>query len=203
MRLNRVLPLILSLALLLSFFAPHVEARKKKKTVTDQFLSAIDTALIQEPKDQEVCFSPEERCDIKLQKFVQSAKKSIDVAAFDINLDQLVHQLLVASKKMPVRIVVDARQAKGAYSLAPLLIKAGAQIRLGRQRGLMHHKFTLVDGKMLQTGSFNYTNHASKANHENQIYLSNPTVIKRYQQHFEGLWENARSPNSIRDASLR
>ena len=193
MRLNRAFPLIVVLIpLLLSIFASPAEARKKTKT--DEFLSAIDAALIKEPKDQEVCFSPEERCDIKLEKFVKSAKKSIDVAVFDLNLDQFVHQLLVASKKIPVRIVADRRQAKGNHSLVPLLIKAGAQIRYGRQRGLMHHKFTIVDGKMLQTGSFNYTNHASKANHENQLYIANPSVIKRYQQHFETLWDKADVP---------
>ncbi len=85
---------------------------------------AKDTAAI------ETCFSPDEPCDEQLIKFVMSAEKSIDVAIYDINLDQLVHQLLLKSKKMPVRIVVDRRQSKGNHSLVSTLIMSS--MLLGR-----------------------------------------------------------------------
>jgi phosphatidylserine/phosphatidylglycerophosphate/cardiolipin synthase-like enzyme len=90
-----------------------------------------------------------------------------------------------------VRIVVDRKQAKGKNSSVPLLIKAGAQVRFGKQRGIMHNKFTIVDGKMVQLGSFNYTHHASKANNENQIYLANPKIVERFQKRFERIWSKA------------
>ena len=152
---------------------------------------AIDAALVRAPLDQETCFSPEEPCDQKLLKFIQSARKSIDVAIYDINLDQLVHELLVQSKKIQVRIIADRRQAKGPHSLVSLLKKAGANIRFGHQRGIFHNKFTIVDAKMIETGSFNYTNHASQSNHENQVYLANQKIVESYQKHFETLWETA------------
>jgi phosphatidylserine/phosphatidylglycerophosphate/cardiolipin synthase-like enzyme len=151
----------------------------------------IDEALVKTPKDQEVCFSPDEYCDIKLLKFVQSAQKSIDVAIFDINLDQLVHALLVQAQKIPVRIIVDKREAKGPHSLVSLLIKAGANVRHGRQRGIFHNKFMIVDGKMIETGSFNYTHHASRSNNENQIYLANPQIVERFKKHFDEIWKRA------------
>jgi phosphatidylserine/phosphatidylglycerophosphate/cardiolipin synthase-like enzyme len=153
----------------------------------------IDAAFVKAPQDQEVCFSPEEHCDLKLLKFVQSAQKSIDVAIYDINLDQLVHALLIQSKKIPVRIIVDKKQAKGSHSLVVLLLKAGANVRHGHQRGIFHNKFTIVDGKMVETGSFNYTNHASQANNENQIYLANPQIVDRFLKRFDTVWERADS----------
>lgn len=170
-----------------------VEARRKNP-ILESAKKWVDEKLVAVPQDLEVCFSPDEPCDIKLIKLVQSAQKSIDVAVFDINLDQLVHELLVASKKIPVRIVVDSRQAKGDHSLVPLMIKAGAQIRYGRQRGLMHNKFIIIDGKMVETGSFNYTNHARKANNENQVYLADPNIVTRYKNRFEEIWAQARLP---------
>jgi phosphatidylserine/phosphatidylglycerophosphate/cardiolipin synthase-like enzyme len=151
----------------------------------------IDNALVRAPQDQEVCFSPDEPCDVKLLKFVHSAQRSIDVAIYDINLDALVHELLTQSKRVPVRFVVDRKQAKGSHSLVPLLIKAGAQVRYGHQRGIMHNKFVVVDGKMIETGSFNHTNHASRANNENQVYLANPAIVSRYQRRFEAIWAEA------------
>ena len=142
----------------------------------------------------EVCFSPDEACDQKLAAFIQSAKKSVDVAVFDINLDQVVHQLLVQSKKIPVRILVDRRQARSKHSLVPLLIKGGAQVRLGYQRGIMHHKFVIVDSQRLMTGSFNFTNGAAFKNQENQVYLENPALLRRYQEQFQKSWKESKHP---------
>jgi len=156
-------------------------------------LCAIATSTVAQAAN-EVCFSPDEGCDQKLAAFIQSAKKSVEVAVFDVNLDQVVHQLLVQSKKIPVRILVDRRQSKGRHSLVPLLIKAGAQVRLGYQRGIMHHKFVIVDGKRLMTGSFNFTNGASFKNQENQVYLDDPALLNRFTQRFEKSWKDSRHP---------
>lgn len=149
------------------------------------------TAFADSPKPNDVCFSPTEGCDQKLVAFVKTAQKSIDVAIYDINLDQLVHELLVASRTKTVRIIVDKKQSKGSHSLVDTLVAGGANVRYGHQRGIMHNKFTLVDGKMLETGSFNYTNHASEANNENQIYLDNPDIVLRYKNRFEQIWSDA------------
>ena len=100
-----------------------------------------------------------------------------------------MHQLLVQAKKIPVRIIVDKRQAMGKHSLVSLLVKAGAKVRYGRQRGIMHDKFTVVDDKMIETGSFNYTHHATEANNENQVYLSAPSVVSKFHQRFEAMWK--------------
>lgn len=152
----------------------------------------IQEATVLPPKDQEACFSPEQYCDIKFWKFIQSAKKSLDVAIYDITHVKIVHELLVASKRIPVRVVVDLRQAKGAHSLVPLLIRGGIQVRIGNQRGIMHNKFTVLDGQWVETGSFNYTNNASDKNNENQLYLNNPRVVEQYQRRFAELWEKAK-----------
>lgn len=157
---------------------------KAAKAVTDK----VAESLVQAPVDQEVCFTPGERCEVKLIRFVQSARKSIDVAVYDINLDQLVHELLKAARALPVRVVVDRRQAKGEKSLVRTLIKGGIEIRYGRQRGIMHNKFIIVDRTMVETGSFNYTNGAAFTNHENQVYLSSPQVVTRFNKRFGELW---------------
>jgi phosphatidylserine/phosphatidylglycerophosphate/cardiolipin synthase-like enzyme len=144
------------------------------------------------PGLQEVCFSPEEACDERLSAFIQSAKLSVDVAVFDVNLDQVVHQILVKSKKVPVRILVDRRQSRGPHSLVPLMIKAGAKVRTGHQRGIMHHKFVIVDGRRLMTGSFNFTNGAATKNQENQVYLETPSIVERFKRRFEQSWNEGR-----------
>jgi phosphatidylserine/phosphatidylglycerophosphate/cardiolipin synthase-like enzyme len=169
------------------------QAARRKPRMLKVVESLIDEATIAPPANHEVCFSPEERCDLKLVRFVETARSSIDLAVFDINLDQLVHSILVASKRgIRVRVLVDSRQAKGAYSLVGTLRKGGIDVRRGSQRGLMHHKFVVLDGKRLETGSFNFTNHASRANQENQVYLDDPAIVSRFVGRFEKSWSEAR-----------
>jgi phosphatidylserine/phosphatidylglycerophosphate/cardiolipin synthase-like enzyme len=186
--------LLFNLAIGLSSTPPSAQARSRhhKKSAVQELLSDaahhFNEALVAAPVDQETCFSPDEPCAIKLKKFIASAQKSVDIAIYDINEESIVHELLVQAKKIPVRILVDRRQAKGRSSKVPLLIKAGARVRYGKQRGIMHNKFAVVDGKMVELGSFNYTNHASHANNENQIYLASPKVVDRFERRFEKMW---------------
>jgi phosphatidylserine/phosphatidylglycerophosphate/cardiolipin synthase-like enzyme len=154
-------------------------------------VNKAEKALVAAPKDQETCFSPDEPCDAKLIKFIETAQKSVDVAIFDLTLDQLVHVLALQSKKVEVRVVVDSRQAASAHSLVSTLVKAGVSVRYGHQRGIMHDKFTIVDGAMIETGSFNYTNHATESNQENQVYLASPAIAERYKTRFEKIWKSA------------
>jgi len=144
------------------------------------------------PQDLETCFSPEEPCDQKLIQFIASARSSLDVAIYDLTHEEIADQLIAASKRITVRIIVDQKQSKERNSLVRNLIRAsssGLQIRYGLQRGsgIMHNKFTIVDDKMIETGSFNYTRHATRYNHENQIYLRDPKVIRRFKSYFDEL----------------
>ena len=164
-------------------------ARRKPASIAEVLAEKIDEAKVSAPGDLEACFSPEQNCDIKFWKFIQSAKKSLDVAIYDITHVKIAHELLVASKRIPVRVLIDLRQAKGAHTLVPLLIKGGIPVRIGNQRGIMHNKFTVLDGQWVETGSFNYTNNASDKNNENQLYLNNPKVEKRFAE----IWERAKS----------
>lgn len=199
---SRVLSAILAGALLAPASALVSEdahaRRKKKETLAESLASAvsqrIDAALVKAPADEEACYSPDEPCDLKLVKFIDSARASIDVAVFDITHDQIVHHLLLQARKIPVRIVVDRRQSKGEHSLVRTLIKGGANVRIGRQRGVMHNKFTIVDGRMIETGSYNYTNNATENNAENQIYLAKPAIVARYKERFEKLWGLSTAP---------
>ncbi len=171
------------------FFPAFGKSLSRK--LAEEVKDTVKYQVMEAPKDGEVCFSPDEDCDIKFVKFIQSAKKSLDIAVYDVTHPKIVHEILVAAKRMPVRVLVDRRQSKGEHSLVSTLIKGGADVRLGVQRGIMHHKFTIVDGTRLETGSFNYTVGASAKNQENQIYLSDPAVVARYRTRFDQRWKDS------------
>jgi cardiolipin hydrolase len=52
----------------------------------------------------------------------------------------------------------------------------------------MHHKFVIVDGKILVNGSFNWTRNAFTNNQENVIITNNVKMVTAFQAEFEKLW---------------
>jgi phosphatidylserine/phosphatidylglycerophosphate/cardiolipin synthase-like enzyme len=52
----------------------------------------------------------------------------------------------------------------------------------------MHYKFAIFDGKLLVTGSYNWTASAERFNQENALFLDEPDIIRRYQARFDQLF---------------
>jgi phosphatidylserine/phosphatidylglycerophosphate/cardiolipin synthase-like enzyme len=138
--------------------------------------------------DESVCFSPKGGCDVALVEFINSARKSLDIAVFDITNDSITKAIIAQSKKIEVRIVTDKREAAGRSSTVEQLVQAGVQLKIGKQKGIMHNKFTIADGVAMETGSFNYSDNATYNNNENQLYLRSPAIIAEYQNYFEQMW---------------
>ena len=56
--------------------------------------------------------------------------------------------------------------------------------------GIMHNKFMIIDGKLLFTGSYNWSGSAETSNYENALFLTGATTIQKYQTEFDRLWGN-------------
>lgn len=137
----------------------------------------------------ETCFSPNEGCDQKLIGIIASANKTLDVAIYSIAHPGIANAIIAAQTRgVTVRMVVDKSQSVGAHSETGTLTTANVPLKIGNVAGIMHDKFTIVDGIVLETGSFNYSNSATSYNAENQIYITNKDVIQKYQDNFEKLW---------------
>lgn len=53
----------------------------------------------------------------------------------------------------------------------------------------MHHKFAVVDGRMLITGSLNWTTQAIQNNRENVLVTEDVEYVKPFLDEFERIWE--------------
>jgi len=53
----------------------------------------------------------------------------------------------------------------------------------------MHHKFALIDGHILLTGSFNWTRQAITGNCENVIVTDQKDLVTKFSLEFSKLWE--------------
>ena len=60
----------------------------------------------------------------------------------------------------------------------------------------MHHKFVILDGQTVLTGSYNWTLESEELNYDNLAVLRDPQPAVFYRQEFEALWSAAVGPSA-------
>jgi len=137
-----------------------------------------------------VCFSPG-KCADSLINFIAASKKSVDVAIYSLTYKPISDALIGKHRAgIPVRVIVDKVESTASNSMVSSLVAAGVPVRYGVQvgTGIMHDKFIISDNALLETGSFNYTYSANTLNQENQVYLSNASIVSQFSSHFNAMW---------------
>jgi phosphatidylserine/phosphatidylglycerophosphate/cardiolipin synthase-like enzyme len=141
---------------------------------------------------QYVCFSRVDDCSSIIIEIIDSAEKYVYVAIYSFTLDNLGDALIRARDKgVEVKVVIEKEQGEVKGSEYERLLKAGINVRLDGNKYLMHHKFMVVDGKIVVTGSYNWSYGAEENNDENMIVVSNPDVARLYEKEFLRVWAQA------------
>jgi phosphatidylserine/phosphatidylglycerophosphate/cardiolipin synthase-like enzyme len=101
-----------------------------------------------------------------------------------------------------VKVLLDAEaDHKNGLSQGEFLRRGGIDVRNvtgqvrdgGETRGIMHHKFAVIDRKVLITGSYNWSRSAETLNGENiLIFQSAEPLAEEYRKEFEKLWRGRR-----------
>ena len=121
---------------------------------------------------------------------VSGAQSSVDICVFTITDDRISNAIQAAHQRgVRTRIVTDDEKAFDRGSDIQRLEKAGLDIRVDRSAYHMHHKFAIFDGRLLVTGSYNWTRSADEYNEENYVISGDQRLIHRYLEMFEKLWE--------------
>ena len=127
-------------------------------------------------------------------KAIASAKKEILVASYNFTDKAILRALEEAIKrKVSVEVVhdFDASKEKGDGTRA--IDSTGGKVRLDHQYKIMHDKFMVIDGKTVETGSFNYSFSAHEKNAENVIVIWNdPKVASSYKTEWDRLWAESK-----------
>jgi cardiolipin synthase len=123
----------------------------------------------------EMWFLPEEQNAIlRIQKLIQSAQKTIQVAMFTWTRFDLAEDLIEAHKRgVIVEVALDRSSANGAsQKVANLLTLEGIPVMLNSGDGLLHHKMMIVDDETLLVGSANWTKAAFEKNNDCFVVIS-------------------------------
>jgi len=144
-----------------------------------------------------VFFSPGEGPLAALRHLIQCAGSSIDICVFTITDDRITSPILDAHQRgVRVRIISDNHKAEDSGSDIYRLARMGVPLRHDCTSNHMHHKFALIDGNTLVTGSYNWTRSAADKNHENILVTDHPHAVRDFKKEFNRIWEEFSSCNT-------
>lgn len=111
---------------------------------------------------------------------------------YSFTSSEVVRALVDAHRRgVNVKIVLDEKGNRNRASVAAmnLVAVAGIPVRTNDRYAIMHDKVIIVDGKTVETGSFNYTRAGARKNSENVLVIREmPEIASRYLAHWQSRW---------------
>lgn len=134
-------------------------------------------------------FCPQDNCADKLISKINSANKSLYIAIYSFTHDGIADAVVKAKQRgVDVKVIFDYDQSKIKESDDELLISAGIPVAYKTGAGYMHNKFSVIDGNIVATGSFNYSSNADTKNEENLVFIDSPDLAQKFTADFDGIW---------------
>lgn len=129
-----------------------------------------------------------------LTKYIEESTSEICIAVAWFTHRNLFHAILGAlDRNVKVSVIlIDDIINRGPNGLDfTTFITKGGEIRfMNTRKLLMHNKFCLFDGKVLITGSYNWTYSAEMRNAENIIATDEESVCIAFREQFGMLWRD-------------
>jgi len=139
-----------------------------------------------------VSFSRVDDTGALLEYWIGRANSTIRVAVMDFSYNALGDAIIAAKNRgVNVEVYIDNDYVSTEGSEYPRLLAASVQVRADSRDALMHHKFIVIDGVIVGTGSFNWSGDAEKNNDENLIILRDPSVAQKYLGEFNRMWASS------------
>lgn len=136
-----------------------------------------------------VFFSPGTDILETISDLLNQAKKTIEICVFTITDNRLAADIVQAHRRgIRVRIITDDKKLYDHGSSVKEMRNAGIPVKIDHSRYHMHHKFGIIDSRIVFTGSFNWTYSATNHNQENLLVTTNTDIIRQYKEQYELLW---------------
>jgi phosphatidylserine/phosphatidylglycerophosphate/cardiolipin synthase-like enzyme len=142
-----------------------------------------------EGTDVNAYFSPEDNVERIILKRLSKAKNSIHFMAYSFTSDR-IGEMMIAMFRRGVQVygIFERRGSGDAHSEYHKMKLEGLHIKLDRNRGLMHHKVIVIDGRRVITGSYNFSRNARVSNDENVLIVDNKEIAAAYLAEFNRLF---------------
>ncbi|MBN1668775.1 MAG: DUF1669 domain-containing protein [Anaerolineales bacterium] len=138
--------------------------------------------------------------DSALAEAIGAARFSVDAAIYHLNLWSIRDALIAAHQRgVQVRVVVESDNLDEVE--VQDLRQAGIEVLGDRRESLMHHKFVVIDGLEVWTGSMNFTINGAYRNDNNLLRLRSSQLAENFTTEFEEMFVEDLFGNNIRAAT--
>ena len=138
-----------------------------------------------------VYFSLHHNPEEAILQSLEKAKESIYFALFTFTSQEIAQAIIHKfAENIEIKGILEKNQ-DGPFSRFHSLKRLRVPVRWDRNFYFMHHKFFIIDQKIVITGSFNPTWSANYRNRENLIIIYSPSLASQYEEEFNRLWKES------------
>jgi phosphatidylserine/phosphatidylglycerophosphate/cardiolipin synthase-like enzyme len=128
-----------------------------------------------------VYFSPHGGCTEAVVRELNAAKSKMLVQAYSFTSAPIAKALVDAHKRgVKVEAVLDKSVLKDGYTEADFILHAGIPVKVDSLHAIAHNKIIVIDGRVVITGSFNFTRQAENSNAENLLVIRDKSLAEKY-----------------------
>ena len=141
----------------------------------------------------ETFFSPDDGVAGHVLEVLNNAEESIYFMAFSFTTDEFGEAIrMKAEDGLTVAGVMEEEQVKSNVGTEYDPFKqAGLDVYVDGNEGQMHHKVMIVDGKIVITGSYNFSNSAETRNDETLVIFHNEQIADFFLEEFQRVYQQA------------
>ncbi len=137
----------------------------------------------------EAHFSPGDKCRNRIRDLLREAQETVDICVFTITDNSISDSIIdTHARGVNVRVISDNDKAQDKGSDLQRLKRMGVGVAFDHTADHMHNKFAVFDGRILVSGSYNWTRSAADRNEENIIVTDDQRLVERFAGKFESLW---------------
>ncbi len=120
-----------------------------------------------------------------LKKLIRSANNTIEAAMFSFTQDDLGEELRKARQRgVEINVLFESLLAKGRGSEFQSFLRHGICAETDANKGMMHHKFMIIDRSIVITGSTNFSHNGLFTNDENILIIHDKAIAEKYFSEF-------------------
>jgi len=133
-------------------------------------------------------FCPEDFCSEHVIDVLNQAENSIYFMTFTFTSDEIGDIILEKNNEgLDIKGIFEKTRLS-KYSEYEKFEENGIEVRMDKNKYVMHHKVFIIDEKIVITGSFNPTASANEKNDENILILYDEKIAKKYLDEFDCIW---------------
>ena len=157
-------------------------AQKPGETVANNISKSLAKAEV-----VGIYFTPPADVAAAVVDVIDQSKFEVLVQAYGFTHNGIAQALVRAhTRGVTVKVLLDAKTDSTNRYVTDLLVTQQIPLRLDAGHAIAHNKVIVVDGELVITGSFNFTNSAQTRNAENLLVLKSTELADSYKAN----WQN-------------